>query len=41
MEYCSTYNAFFMDLPVFSFVSYSSLLTAKNVELAVAGDGFP
>ena len=29
-----------MDLPVSSFVSYSSLLTAKGVDLAVARDGF-
>ena len=36
-----TYNAFFMDLPVSSFVSHSSLLTAKSVDLAVACDGFP
>ena len=35
------YNAFFMDLPVSSFVSHSSLLTAKSVNLAVACDGFP
>ena len=31
----------YMDLPVFSFVSHSSLLTAKTVDLAVAHDGFP
>ena len=30
-----------MDLPVSSFVSHSSLLTAKGVDLAVARDGFP
>ena len=35
------YNAFFMDLPVSSFVSHSSLLTAKGVDLTVACDGFP
>ena len=35
------HNAFFMDLPVSSFVSHSSLLTAKSVDLAVARDGFP
>ena len=35
------YNAFFMDLPVSSFVSHSSLLTAKSVNLAIAHDGFP
>ena len=34
-------NAFFMDLPVSSFVSHSSLLTAKSVDLTVACDGFP
>jgi len=32
MCYCSTYNTFFMDLPVSSFVSPSSLLTAKCVD---------
>ena len=37
----SMYNAFFMDLPVSSFVSNSSLLTAKGVDLAVARDGLP
>ena len=30
-----------MDLPVSSFVSHSSLLTAKSVDLVVARDGFP
>ena len=40
LAYRSMYNAFFMDLPV-SFVSHSSLLTAKSVDLAVARDGFP
>ena len=36
------YNAFFMDLPVSSFVSHSSLLTGKSVDLVVAAhDGFP
>ena len=38
--YCSTYNAFFMDLPVSSFVSsfvsHSSLPTVKSVDLAIA-----
>ena len=29
-----------MDLPVSSFVSYSSLLTATGVDLVVARDGF-
>ena len=29
-----------MDLPVSSFVSHSSLLTAKSVDLVVASDGF-
>ena len=41
LAYHSTYNAFFMDLPVSSFVSHSSLLTAKSVDLAIACDGFP
>ena len=41
LAYHSTYNAFFMDLPVSSFVSHSSLLTVKGVDLAVARDGFP
>ena len=41
LAYRSTYNAFFMDLPVSSFVSHSSLLTEKGVDLAVARDGFP
>ena len=31
LAYRSTYNAFFMDLPVSFFVSHSSLLTAKGV----------
>ena len=35
------YNGFFMDLPVPSFLSHSSLLTAKSVDLAVTHDGFP
>ena len=35
------YVAFFMDLPVSSFVSHSSLLTGKGVNLARACDGFP
>ena len=39
LVYRSTYNASFMDLPVFSFVSHSSLLTAKRVDLAIACDG--
>ena len=39
--YHSTYNAFFMDLPVSSFVSHSSLLTAKSVNFVIARDGFP
>ena len=29
LAYHSTYNAFFMDLPVSSFVSHSSLLTER------------
>ena len=41
LEYRSMYNAFFMDLPVSSFVSHSSLLTVKSVYFAVAHDGFP
>ena len=41
LAYRSTYNAFFMDLPVSSFVCHSSLLIAKDVNLAVAHDGFP
>ena len=39
--YRSMYNAFFMDLPVSSFVSHSTLLTGKGVDLARAHDGFP
>ena len=35
------YNAFFMDLLVSSFVSNLSWLTAKDVDLVVAHDGFP
>ena len=30
-----------MDLPLSSFVSHSSLLTVKSVDLVVAYDGFP
>ena len=41
LAYRSTYNAFLLDLLVSSFVSHSSLLTAKGVDLAVACDGFP
>ena len=41
MAYRSTYNAFFMDLPMSSFLSHSSLLTGKGVDLAQALDGFP
>ena len=41
MAYRSTYNVFFMDLPVSSFVSHSSLLTGKGVDLAIAHNGFP
>ena len=40
MAYHSMYNTFFMDLPVSSFVSHLSLLTAKGIDLAVARDGF-
>ena len=39
--YHSAYNEFFMDLPVSSFVSHSSVLTVKSVDLVVARDGFP
>jgi len=35
LAYLSTYNAFFMDLPVTSFVFHSSLLTMKSVDLVV------
>ena len=35
------YNAFFMDLPVSSFVSHSSLLAVKGVDLEVERDSFP
>ena len=35
------YNAFFMDLPAFSFVSHSSLLTVKSVDLVIACNCFP
>ena len=41
LAYRSTYNAFFMDIPVSSFVSHSSLLTVKSVDLVVVRDGFP
>ena len=34
-----TYSAFFMDLPVSSFVSHSSLLKTKSGDLAIARDG--
>ena len=40
LAYRRIYNAFFMDLPVSSFVSHLSLLTAKVVDLVVASDGF-
>jgi len=40
LAYCSTYNAFFMDLPVSSFVFHASLMTMKSVNLVVACDGF-
>jgi len=39
LAHCSTYNTFFMDLPVSSSVFPPSLLTAKHVNLAVAHDG--
>ena len=41
LAYHTTYNTFFMALPVSSFVSHSSLLTTKSVDLAIARDGFP
>ena len=41
LAYHSTCNVFFMDLPVSSFVSHSSLLTVKSVDLAIARDSFP
>jgi len=40
LAYHSTYNTFFMDLPVPSFVFHSSLLTGKSVDSVVARDGF-
>jgi len=40
LAYCSTYNTFFMDLPVPCFVFHSSLLTAKSVYSVFAHDGF-
>ena len=39
LEYCSMYNAFFVDLPVSSFVFHSFLLTVKSLNLVVAHDG--
>ena len=41
LAYHSMYNASFMDLPVSSFVSHSSLLAWKGVDLGQACDGFP
>ena len=41
LAYHSMYNTFFMDFPVSSFVSNSSWLIAKGVDLAVACDDFP
>ena len=41
LAFRNTYNAFFMDLPVSSLVSHSSLLIVKGVDLAVVHDGFP
>jgi len=35
LAYCSMYNAFFMDLPVSSFVFHNSLLTMKSVDLVI------
>ena len=40
LAYHSNYNMFSMDLPVSSFESNSSLLTAKSVDLVVAHDRF-
>jgi len=40
LAYYSMCNAFFMYLPVSSFVFHSSLLTVKSVDLVVACDGF-
>jgi len=40
LPYCYTYNASFMDLPVHSSVSYSSLLITKSVDFVNARDGF-
>ena len=41
LAYRSICNVFFIDLPVFSFVSHSSSQTAKSVDLAIAHDFFP
>jgi len=35
LTYCNTYNAF-MDLPVSSFMSHSSFLTAKSIDIVVS-----
>jgi len=35
LPYCCTITAFFVDLPVPSFVSHSSFLTAKSVDFVV------
>ena len=40
LAYRSTWNVFFKDLPVSSFVFHSSLLTVKIVDLVVTCDGF-
>ena len=40
LAYRSMCNAFFMDLPVPSFVFHLSLLTVKSVDLVVACDDF-
>ena len=40
MAYHGTFNAFFMDLPVASFVFHSSLLTVKGVRFGGTRDGF-
>ena len=40
LTYRSIYIAFFMDLPVSSFVSHLSLLTEKGVDLVVVCDAW-
>ena len=41
LVYCSTYNAFFMDLLMSSFVFHLFLLTEKTVNLVFGLDGLP